>query len=55
VALTDDRRVVDLIVQVSGSPASALTETPLTFTFTDGAERSAEFVATTVPAPGAGG
>jgi suppressor for copper-sensitivity B len=55
VALTDDGRVVDLIVQVSGSPASALTETPLTFTFTDGAERSAEFVATTAPARGAGG
>lgn len=54
-ALADAGRVVDLSVQISGSPVATLTETPLTFTFTDGAERSAEFVGTTAPAPGAGG
>ena len=45
-AITDDGRALDLVVQISGTTALTVATTPLTFTFTDGTERAAEFVST---------
>jgi suppressor for copper-sensitivity B len=46
VAVAGDGYALDLVVHISGSTASALAATPLTFTLTDDGPRAAEFVAT---------
>jgi suppressor for copper-sensitivity B len=46
IRISDNGRVVELVVQVSDSTTSALTAIPLSFTVTNGTEHAAAFVAT---------
>jgi suppressor for copper-sensitivity B len=48
VSVTDGARILVLAAPVSGIAASTLSQTPLTFTVTDGSGRAAEFMGTAV-------
>lgn len=53
--ISDDGRVVDLVVKISENATSALTTTPLSFTVTNGTDHAVTFVATPALAEKANG
>ncbi len=53
--ISDNGRMVELVVQISENTTSALTATPLSFTVTNGTDHAAAFVATPVLAERANG